>query len=115
MGHGIPQDREGAKTDPNRVPGPPCTPKPPRVYPLVGPMIDDTQEALFDLEDTLLQHGTVVQENVGQVVGTYEAGPSHSKDPSTYRTRDAERSKRRVTPHPCTACGGICYGPASEF
>ena len=60
VGHGIPQDREGDKTDPNPVPCPPRTLKPPWVYPPVGPMIDDTYEALFDLEDTLLQHGTVV-------------------------------------------------------
>ena len=61
----------------------PCTPKPPRVYPPAGPVIDDTQEALFDLEDTLLQHETVVQGNVGQGVGTSEAGPSHTQDPHT--------------------------------
>ena len=54
----MPQDREGARTDPNYVPCPPCIPKPPRVYPLAGPVNDDTQEALFDLADTLLQHGT---------------------------------------------------------
>ena len=44
VGHGMPLDREGAKTDPNRVPRPPCTPKPPWVYPTAGLMIDDTHE-----------------------------------------------------------------------
>ena len=78
-------------------------------------MIDDTQEALFDLTDTLLQHGTAVKGNVGQGVITSEANSSYSKDPSTDRTRDAERSECHVTPHPCTTCGGICYGPALEF
>ena len=87
-------------------------------------MIDDTQEALFDLVDTLLQHGIVVQGNVGQWVGTSEAGPSHAQDPhTTYpnntrgidRMGDAEGSERRIIPHPCTTCGGICYGPSSEF
>ena len=87
-------------------------------------MNDDTQEALFDLEDTLLQHRTDVQGNVGQGVGTSEAGPSHTKDPHTMspyhtrgtdRTGDAEGLERHVTPHLCTACGGICYGPTSEF
>ena len=42
VGHGMPQYREGARIDPNRVPHPPCTPKPPRVYPHAGPVIDDT-------------------------------------------------------------------------
>ena len=41
MGHGMPQDREGARTDPNHVPHRPCTPKPPQVYLLVGAMIED--------------------------------------------------------------------------
>ena len=40
--HGMPQDREGARTDPNLVPCPPHTPKPPRVYPPVGPVIEYT-------------------------------------------------------------------------
>ena len=78
VGHWIPQDREGARTDPNHVPHPPHTPKPPRVYPPTGPVIDDTQEALFNLADTLLQHGIVVQGNVGQGVGTSETSPSHT-------------------------------------
>ena len=60
VGHRMPQDREGARTDPNHVPHPPCTPKPPWVYPSAHPVIDDTNEALFDLADTFLQHGTVV-------------------------------------------------------
>ena len=75
------------------------TPKPPWVYPPAGPVIDDTQEALFDLEDTLLQHGTIVQGNVGQGVGNFDAGPSHTQDPlsrspdrtrATNHTGDAE-------------------------
>ena len=52
----MPQDRLGAKMDPNHVACPPHTPKPPRLYPPIGPMIENTQEALFDLADTLLQH-----------------------------------------------------------
>ena len=71
----MPQDREGGKTDPNHVPRPPRTPKPPRLYAPVDLVIKDTQEALFDLADTLLQHGTVVQGNVGQGVGTSKASP----------------------------------------
>ena len=108
----MPQDREGARIDPNHVPR---TPKPPQLYPPTGHVIDNTQEALFDFSDTLLQHGTVVQGNVGQGVVTFEAGSSYSKDPSTDRTGDTEHSERHVTPHPCRACGGICYGPALEF
>ena len=115
VGHGMAQDRKGARTDPNCVPCPPHTLKPRRVYPSVHLVIDDTQEALFDLADTLLQHGTVVQGNVGQGVGTYEADPSHTKDPSTDRTRDIEHSERHIIPHPCTTCGGIYYGPTSEL
>ena len=42
VGHGMPQDREGARADPKHVPRPPPTPKPPRVYHPVGTMIDDT-------------------------------------------------------------------------
>ena len=71
VGHGIPEYSEGDMTDPNHVPRPTCTQKPPRVYPPTSAVIDDTQEALFHLEDTLLQHGTVVQGNVGQGVGTF--------------------------------------------
>ena len=78
-------------------------------------MIEDTHEALFDLAYTLLQHGTDVQGNVGQGVGTSKAIPSHSKDPSTDRTRGAERSEHHVTPHPCTSCGGIFHGPNLDF
>ena len=42
VGHGMPQDREGARRDPNRVPHPPRTPKPPWVYPPAGPIIEYT-------------------------------------------------------------------------
>ena len=48
VSHEMPQDREGARTNPNCVPLPPCTPKPPHVYPPAGPVIDDTHDALFD-------------------------------------------------------------------
>ena len=53
--------------------------KPPRVYPPARPMIEDTQEALFHLVDTLFQHGTVVEHNVGEGVGPYEARPSRAR------------------------------------
>ena len=48
----------------------------------------------------------------------------HTQDPHTRsldriqgidRTGDIEGSERCVIPHPCTMCGGICYGLASEF
>ena len=42
VGHGMPQDMEGVRTDPDHVPHPPRTAKPPWVYPLAGPVIDDT-------------------------------------------------------------------------
>ena len=58
VGHGMPQDREGARRDPNRVPHPPRTPKPPLVYPPAGPMIEYTQEALFDMADVIAQNDT---------------------------------------------------------
>ena len=82
VGHRMPQDKEGYRMDPNHVPCPSRTPKHPCLYPPMGPMIEDTHEALFDLANTLLQHGTDVQGNVGQGVGTSKAGPSHSKDAS---------------------------------
>ena len=69
--HGMPQDRKGARTDPTRVRRPPRTPKPPRLYPPTGPVIDDTKGGLFDSANTLLRHETVVEGNVGQGVGTY--------------------------------------------
>ena len=58
---------------------------------------------------TLLEHGTGVQGNANQGVGTSTMGPS------TDHKGDAESSERRFTPHPCTSCGSICYGPTSEF
>ena len=109
VGHGMPQDREGSRIDPNHVPHPPRTPKPPRLYPPVGPVIENTQEALFVMADTLLQHGTDVQGNADQGAGTSTAGQS------TDHRGDAEYSERRVTPHLCTSYGGICYGPAFDF
>ena len=105
----MPQNREGDRTYPNRVPRPPCTPKPPRVYPPIGPAIEYTQEALFDMTNTLLEHGTDVQGNVDQGACTSTVGPS------TDHRGDAESLERHVTPHPCTSCGGICYGLASDF
>ena len=96
-------------------------------------MIDDTHEALFHLADTLLRPGTTVEENVGQGVGTSETspswvgqsrdGPSHTKDPfrspdpTRFRdhTRHAYGLEHYVIPHPCIACGNICYGPSLEF
>ena len=105
----MPQYRERARMDPNRVPCPPRTPETPQVYPPKIPVIEDTHEALFDLVDTLLQYETDVQGNVGQWVGTSKA------DLSIDHTGDADRSERRVTPHPCTSCGGICYGLTSDF
>ena len=105
----MPQDREGARMDPNHVTCPPCTPKPPWLYPPAAPMIEDTQEALFDLVDTLLQPGTDVQGNVDQGASTSKAVPSID------HRGDAEHSEHHVTPHLCTSCGGICYAPASDF
>ena len=70
----MPQDREGARTDPSYVLCPPRTPKPPRVYPPAGPIIEYTQEALFHMADTLLEHGTDVQGNADQGAGTSTAG-----------------------------------------
>ena len=61
------------------------------------------------MADTLLQHGTNVEGNVDQGAGTSTAVPS------TDHRGDADSSERHVTPHPCTSCGGICYGPASNF
>ena len=61
------------------------------------------------MAETLLEHGTDVQGNVDQGDGTSTAGPS------TDHKGDAESSEPRVTPHPYTSCGGICYGPASDF
>ena len=109
VGQGMPQDREGARTDPKRVPRPPRPPKPPRLYPSTGPVIEYTQEALFDMVDTLLEHGNDLQGNVDQGAGTSKTGPS------TDHTGDAEHSQCHVTPHPCTLCGGICYGPTFDF
>ena len=80
------------------------------------PVIDDTQEALFDLADTLLQHGTIVQGNVGKGIGTSEAVPSYSQDPltnspnhtsATNCARDVEGLEHCFIPHPCTTSGGI--------
>ena len=42
VGHGMPQDSEESRTDPNRVTRPLRTPNPPLVYPPAGPVIDDT-------------------------------------------------------------------------
>ena len=67
------------------------------------------------MADTFLQHETDVQGNVGQGVGTSKDGPSHSKDASTYHTRDTYGLEHCVIPHTGTMCGGICYGPALEF
>ena len=72
-------------------------------------MIEYTQEELFDMADTLLEHGNDVQGNVDQGVGTSTAGPS------TDHSGDADSSEFHITPHPCKSCGGICYGPASNF
>ena len=61
------------------------------------------------MEDTLLEHKIDVQGNVDQGAGTSKVGPS------TDQTEDAKSLGCHVTPHPCTLCGGICYGPASKF
>ena len=61
------------------------------------------------MADTFLEHGTDVQGNVDQRAGTSTASPSID------HRGDAESSEHCVTPHPCTSCGGICYGPASDF
>ena len=61
------------------------------------------------MADTLLQHGIVVQGNIGKGVGTSKAVPS------TDHRGDAESLEHQVTPHPFTSCGGICYVHASDF
>ena len=50
----MPQDRKGAKIGTNCVRRTLRTPNPRWLYPLPGPVIDETHEALFHLEDTLL-------------------------------------------------------------
>ena len=77
VGHGMPQYRDGDRTNPNCVPHPLCIQKPPQEYPPMGPMIDDKQKALFHLAYTLLRHGTTIKGNVGQGVCTCKAIPSH--------------------------------------
>ena len=42
------------------------------------PLIDETHEALFHLEDALLRHGTNVEGSVGQGVGRSKTGPSRA-------------------------------------
>ena len=54
----------------------PRTPNPPWLYPLAGPVIDETHEELFNLADTFLRHGTDVEGSVGKWVGRSETGPS---------------------------------------
>ena len=54
VGHGIPQDRKGVRIGTNCVRQTPCTPNPHWLYPLVGPVINETHKELFHLEDTLL-------------------------------------------------------------
>ena len=49
-----------------------------KLHPRAGPMIDDTHGDLFDLEDTLLRHGTVVEGNVRKGVRSSEAGPLYT-------------------------------------
>ena len=140
MGKGMPQNREGSRTDPNYVPRAPRPPKPPWVFPPVGPVIDDTHAALLDMEDTLLRHGTNVEGNVGtSEAGTSGAGMSgastfgagtsgargfYTQDPhnrslecirAAYCNGDAEGSEHRVLPHHCISRGNICYGPISQF
>ena len=61
------------------------------------------------MAETLLEHGIDVQGTADEGAGTCTAGRS------TDHRGDAESSERRVTPHPCTSSGGICYGPASDF
>ena len=41
VGHGMIQDGEGKRTNPNHVPRPPRTPKPPWLYLPTGHVIDD--------------------------------------------------------------------------
>ena len=72
----MPQDRQGARIGTNCVQQTPHTPNPPWLYPLAGPMIDETHEELFHFADTLLRHGTDVEGSVGQGVGRSEIGPS---------------------------------------
>jgi hypothetical protein len=126
VGHGMPQDRQGARTDPNRIRRPPRTPNPPRVYPPAGSVIVDTQEALFDLTDTLLQHGTAVERNVGEGVGPPDVEPSRAGPSKTVPSRDRPSGSgagssqdtgtaHQVLGHPCTTCGNLCYGPSSDF
>ena len=115
------QDRQGARIGTNCVRQTPHTPNPPWLYPPVGPVIDDTHEALFHLADTLLRHGTVVEGNLGQGAGPSRVGPSHIDDPlrspdptrSRYHTRHVEGLESHIMPHPCTTCIKICYGPFS--
>ena len=82
VGHGMPQYRKGARIGTNCVRRTLHTPNPPWLYPLAGPVIDETHEALFHLTNTLLRHGTDVEGSVGKGVGRYEScpsqvGPSH--------------------------------------
>ena len=102
-----------------------CTLTPPHLYPPASHVIEDTQEALFDLENTLLRHGTDVEGNVGQGVGTsvaseygddtswarpsYIEDPVRSPDPTISRDHNghAEGSKCHGMPHPYTTCRNI--------
>ena len=79
-------------------------------------MIDETQEALFYLIDTLLQHGTIVERNVGEGVVPYEVRPSRDKPSgSGAGSGQDDGTAHHVLGHPCTTCGNLCYGPSSDF
>ena len=73
VGRGMPQNREHARADPNRVHSPPhprTTPPPPHLYLASSSVFDQTQDALLQLSQTLLRHNTYIH--------------SHGSD-STYR------------------------------
>ena len=77
-------------------------------------------EELFDLVDTLLRHGTTVEGNVGQGVGTSGADTVDLvRYPNRTISRDqsghVEGLEHHVMPHPCLTCRNICYGNSSEF
>lgn len=95
------------------------------LYSHTNRLFDDTQEALLQLLQTLVHHGTFVK--IHLVVGTSTVGPSysfHGKEESPPGVDGMGHSldvtlerdiKHRFLPHPYMCYGSILFGPSCEF
>ena len=111
----MPQNREHDRVDPNRVRLPPHPRNPTHLYHASTSVFDQTQDALLQLSQTLLQHITYIQSHGVATTSKEDASTGgHARGEPSHAAQSTDIEHPPV-PHICTSCHGMCCGSSSQY